>query len=584
MPRTEIHTTDDGDHWLIRTTVRNTPALKLIANTRSIRTETSVAEWLIPATYESALQLKTSIPDARWTKAAAEERKKRATARKYRIQRMKDADKPFKWVMRNGSREELAPFQYTGAQWLGTGSGILADEMGLGKTVQLVAATDRDGWLSDQLKVLVLCPTSALGVWEDHIERWTSVTPFVYHGPQRRRVLDRFDQHKGAKALISSHGLIDKHSDRLNYGSTPKEGTPGTFNQQWDIAIIDEAHKIGVDPGGKRVRSVMSIVETCDLVWCSTGTPVNDAPRDMWVLMRYVEPRVFGNYSDFCDRYCIVKEGKWRTENLGLHPDLEAEYAKMIKPWMLRRLKKTHGTDIPEGLPPKIVELDLTGPQATMYRQVVDEGITKMQDVSDKTRMKFVNGVLTKNTLLQYVANGIPILGEDGMVDSLDTRNSNKLNYLLEVAEDRAGDPFIVYTYSAKEARMYAQGLQDKGYSASILIGQTSKAQRDATVKLFQRGEINVLVLTNAGGDSITLTAADLMILARPSWRVLDNQQVAGRIDRWGQTRVPMTQILSSRGTVDETRLARLRGKFTIQQEMTLDDKRLKAILTGKVG
>ncbi|MCP5060023.1 MAG: hypothetical protein GY937_25250 [bacterium] len=54
------------------------------------------------------------------------------------------------------------------------------------------------------------------------------------------------------------------------------------------------------------------------------------------------------------------------------------------------------------------------------------------------------------------------------------------------------------------------------------------------------------------------------------------------RVDRWGQTRPPQCQILVSEGTVDETDLASLAGKINIQEEMTLDKKRLKGLLKGQ--
>lgn len=588
MPRTEIHPTEQGKEWLVRTTVRNTEYLRTIAGARAKpRTQNgslqpSVAEWYIPATAEVAKQLRNTIPKARWTKVAATERRELAARRSDRLKLQDDKYRVETQVPTPSGTQTLAPFQVAGVEWLTPRSGILADEMGLGKTVQLALACQNRVRMESDTQILVLCPTSAIGVWETHLQEWAGIETFIYHGPRRAKDLEAFEDYQGPKALISSHGLIERHSYQVNYGASGKEGKEGTFNRYWDILVIDEAHKIGVTPGGKRVRATQAISRTADLVWAATGTPVNDNPRDLHILSTYVNPLLFGSYSCFTGRYCITRMDKWDNDvNLGLHPDMEDEYEWVLRPWMLRRLKKTHGKDIPEGLDPQVIHLDMTGPQAKAYREMVNESLALVGQESGATSLLMARGNLPKQGVLQYIAAGVPTV-EDGKVVGLQTRNSNKLAYLLDVAKDREGDPFVVYAWSKREIEMYADGLGNAGFTVGKITGSVPRAERDATVKLFQEGKIPILLITNAAADSVTLTAADLMILARPSWRALENDQVMGRINRWGQKREPMVQILVSRGTVDETRLAALAGKVNIQEEITLDKKTLKAYLTGK--
>ncbi|MCP4987642.1 MAG: hypothetical protein GY928_16755, partial [Colwellia sp.] len=200
-------------------------------------------------------------------------------------------------------------FQALGVDWLFGVSGVLADDMGLGKTVQLSVAAQRHALYKSSS--LVLCPVAALGVWEQHLTEWTDIKPFRFHGSSRAKALTAFHDYKGPKALISTHGLIERHSYQVNYGSLGREGKEGEFNIDWDLLIIDEAHKIGVTPGGKRVRATMAVTRSCAQVWCATGTPVNDSPRDMWVLMSYVNPELFGSYDCFTSRYCIMRENPW---------------------------------------------------------------------------------------------------------------------------------------------------------------------------------------------------------------------------------------------------------------------------------
>ena len=182
---------------------------------------------------------------------------------------------------------------------------------------------------------------------------------------------------------------------------------------------------------------------------------------------------------------------------------------------------------------------------------------------------------------MQYSADGVPVVNEDGRVTEI-TGPSNKLEYLIEIAEDRAGDPFVVYSYSAKTARFLAEGLKDAGHHAAVIEGATSVNDRQAYVQAFQAGAVPVLVITDAGAEGLTLTAADLIVFARQSWRAPTNQQVKDRIDRWGQERPPQTVVLLSKDTVDETRRLALEGKVEMQEQILRDKKRIKNFLTGK--
>lgn len=581
--RTEVHAITDQDRWLIKTSVRNTHQLRLVAGARAKPTDlVRIAEWTVPSTAEAALQLRNTIPDARWAKDAVTERRALLRSRKNRVALQADATISGDVITPTGVKEKLAPFQMAGVMWLMATSGILADDMGLGKTVELCWAAQQMQWVAGNIRILVLCPTSALGVWEEHLQHWTSIEPFVFHGPRRAKIAGEFQDYEGPKALVSTHGLVERHSDRVNYGATPKEGKPGIFNDDYDLLIVDEGHKIGVDPHGKRVRATRSITQSCDRVWISTGTPVNDAPRDLWVLMSYVNDQVFGSYQGFCDRTCIVRDGKWNVRNLGLHPDLEDEYEWMIKPWMLRRLKSTHGQDIPDALPPQMITLPMSGPQSKAYNTMVSESLALLDQDDGSKKLLYSMGNLPKQQALEYLAAGVPII-EEGNITGLQHRNSNKFEYLKELAEDRKGDPFVIYAYSRREIEMYARGLTEAGFKVGTITGKTPRKQRDATISIFQQGGLDVILVTDAGGDSVTLTAADLIVLTRPSRRPLANQQVMDRINRWGQTRRPQTQILVSIGTVDETRLHSLRGKIQLQEEMTLDKKRLTAMAKGKI-
>jgi len=582
--RGHIDFNSDKDEWLVTTTVRHTDDMRLVAGARALPARIErAAEWTLPATIESVRQVSATLGKVTWSVKAKKKKKALLARRKSLIKHMTGGEER---VLDTG--QTLAGFQSTGVDWLTkVGSGILADEMGLGKTVEVVVALETlaTNYVTpgfNAFEALILSPTSVLGVWEEHIEEWTSIKPFVYHGAGRAKVLQAYHSWPGHKALISSHGLITKHSYQMHYGSNPKVGEPGEFNHYFNVVVADEADQIGLNPNNKTVRAMTAIARGSDVVWPVTGTPINDSPKDGWVLMSYANPDILGSYDRFAKRYCIERDsGFGEPKNLGLHPDMEDEYHWVVKPWMLRRLKVDHLPDLPV-MEPQIIKLPMVPAQSRAYSKIVNDTISSYENPDGSRSLVVAMGPLSKNRFLEYGASALPIV-EVSEVKGLSHKASNKFNYILEVAKAREGDPFVVYTWSSREAQMYVEGLQEHGIHATSITGEISDHKiRTALVKTFQAGETPVLVITNAASTGVTLTAADLIILTRPSWRPKDLQQVMDRINRWGQKRHPQAQIMVSDGTLDQVRLASLAGKVDIQDELIISKTALAKLLRGE--
>ena len=571
----QIDYDEDKDKWRVYTELRDTERMTTITNARALRkykgADPTELAWGVPATLGAAKQLRSTCPEARWSSDA---RDRRATLLSMRVARISaiTGDTPFQ-------DDRLSPKQRDGVSFLLQGSGLLADDQGSGKTVQTCVALEESG----ASETLILTTKSTLYVWAEHIEEWTTATPFVFHGTKSKqdKAYKAYMEHEGSKVLIATHAAARSHSSKDSFGNVAAEGEPGRFNQDWDLCVVDESIKIGVDPKAPGVRAVWQIGKTSKMRWALTGTPINDVPDDLWLLFRFVEPDLFGrSRGPFRDRYCIMKDEFFggRT-NKGIHPDRDEELQWLLRPYFLRRLKREVVEGLPDAMPIQYVTLPLTTKQGKAYGQMV-----KSMMANTDTGLLVSPDQLSKNQSFEYIADGTPVLDDDGTVASLEPSrtSSNKLDYIMDIAEQRKGDPFVVYAYSSKTVEMIRSVMDKAGYRVAALVGSTSLDLRKGHIKQFQAGNLDVILLTDAGAEGITLTAADLIIFARESWRAITNQQVKDRIDRWGQTRPPHTIVLLSEGTVDVTRRLSLEGKVDMQQQI-LKDKDAKAFLTGGV-
>ena len=570
---------DVTNKWIVTAGVRDTERMRSIPGARAKRkAEPGVAVWRVPATIEAAKQMKFSLPEAEWTSEAKARRAVLARERKARLSAMKGKE-PGAVFSGPGIDKRLSTLQNRGVKWLLSGSGILADDMGSGKTVMACVAANAS-WFRT---VLLITTKSTIGVWADHLREWTDIEPFIFHGTkgQQEKAWQAFTEHEGRKALLTTHALSGTHSKQASFGNVAAEGEDGRFNEPYDLCIIDEAHKMGVNPRNKWVRSMWAIGANSDTRWALTGTPVNDNPEDLWVLMRFTNPDVLGKHRGaFRDRYCIMRdEFHGGRTNEGIHPDRSDEFQWVIKPYMMRRLKREVVKGLPDALPTQYITLPMTNKQKKAYNAMVKE----MMTVAEDGGLLVSPDGLSQAQSCEYIADGLPILDEDGKVTALDhdISSSNKMSYVLDVAEQRNGDPFVLYAFSRKTTDMLITGLEEKGYKVGSITGATAQGDRDTYVSLFQKGKLDAIVINDAAAEGITLTAADLIVFVRESWRAPINQQVKDRIDRWGQERPPHTVVLMSEGTVDETRRAAVEGKVTMQEEVLQDKKRAKALLTG---
>lgn len=478
--------------------------------------------------------------------------------------------------------KRLTEHQAVSARWMiHQKRGILAHPMGGGKTPITCSAVASILSDHDHAAVLVVTTKSTLHMWADHVREWMpGYVPYIFHGTKRAKVFEEFEAAAGGRrVLITTHALMAKHMPKANYGALPVEEAESlpSLGKGWDAIVVDEAHKVGLDPAAKGVRAFHFSRRLSPVRFALTGTPVNDNPEDLWVLMNWVEPEVFCSKGDFLARYCDTVEGMYkRVVNLGINPEMQDEFQWMIRPWFMRTPKDVLVKDLPERLPEQVITLPLEGKQAQMYRAMLNDAAIKV-----KGNLLTADDALALARNLSYIAQGCVEVNEDGRVQAI-TGPSNKMDFLLELAEERNGDPFVVFAESSKVVDYITETLVDKGVKAAKITGKVSTVLRDGTVKAFQDGKLDVIVLTSAGAEGITLTAADLIVMVQESWRTVTNQQVRDRIDRFGQTRRPQVMILHSEGTVDVAKTEAMSAKYIMQEDVLRDGKRLKAWASGQ--
>ena len=205
----------------------------------------------------------------------------------------------------------LYDYQKAGVEFLAhRRRAYLADVPGLGKTAQALVAAD----LVDAKNIVVVCPASAIPVWQQEAKRW-------------------WRPHMGRRMTITSYGKLIR-SDPLG---------------RLDLVILDEAHYTK-NPKAMRTKAAFRLADTSERVWLLSGSPVPNDVTELWTAFHYLwrqyvppEAQTYAEWRDYFCKWYHADYGPRVTDN---KPTV-SELREMLMKVMLRRRVKDVGLQLP---------------------------------------------------------------------------------------------------------------------------------------------------------------------------------------------------------------------------------------------
>ncbi|GLG94472.1 Chromatin-remodeling complex ATPase chain Iswi [Gryllus bimaculatus] len=269
----------------------------------------------------------------------------------------------------------LKEYQKDGCEWLkilfeNASSGILADEMGLGKTVQTIAIITH--LISKNLKgpFLVVAPLSTLPNWISEFKRFCPTVPVIlFHGnsDERKKMMKLFR----LKSLQTVGGEVKVYPVIVtSYNIILME--PRFFGSyKWLYLVVDEGHRLK-NKDCKLTRLLTSFSSSNRLLL--TGTPLQNNLEELWSLLRFLTPEIFGNIEDL---ELLISSEDMQSETIVEQEIKEGIVSKLhaaLQPFILRRMKK----DVNLMLPPKkeiLVYAPMSQTQWELYNATLDGSI-----------------------------------------------------------------------------------------------------------------------------------------------------------------------------------------------------------------
>jgi len=428
--------------------------------------------------------------------------------------------------------DELFSYQCIDADWMADRrSSILAADLGLGKT--------RTGIAAGLAPYLILCPKSAVSVWEDEFE-YAGLTCRVLSGYSPDSIQD-------VKAVLHEGDLPDAWIVGYHVAShwLPYFCEGGVAPARIHTLIADEAHylqrtRLSWAKAYCRVAAEQFIL--------MTATPIRNKLKSLWPLLNAIAPAAWGPHYAWRRQYCAATDGDYGLVDGTPTQETLERLQKRLSAVLIKRTR----ADVKQHLP----SLERRAHPVQLPDAVISDVIRRCALAAHEnssgshlawaTKMRQEFGLLKVPTAVNFVR------------DLLIGTKQYAYNYSLDCGWSRV----VLWVWHDAVAKELTKQLKDqfgKQIEIESLLGRTQQKKRDAIAREWKKGDTHpekpkVLIASIAAASTaISLTSCGVCIFVEQDWAPLQMQQAEARTHRFGQKNPKCLAIyLTVPGTIDE--------------------------------
>ena len=394
---------------------------------------------------------------------------------------------------------------------------FLADDMGLGKTIQALAfAKAVKGF-----PIVIVCPKSAADVWAGEVKEWLGLEAKVYTTKDKG-----FDKSYLVHVIPVSLFSLKRFGDNL----------PFFFKERVKTFIIDESHMLK-NYRANRTKAVKRLIRELrknykDMtVLALSGTPQTVSPLDYLSQLDLIGflANEDVNWGDFIKRYVKVKVLKV-TNSKGEEVEVETPV----------------GTKHP-------YELNLWLKSTVMIKRERDKALKNLPEKGVLVdRVPLLNRLEYQKRLKKFKEN------PHKYQELREWLSLHKIPYTLKLVREalEQGSKVVVLAHYRKTQEVLKKELEKtvKEFGGELVYFSPNTAKKGEAVKKFQEDK-NCLVFLGSfqsAKQSLTLTAADTLIIHDVPSVYADKVQAEQRIHRIGQTKNVLVIYPVLKKTVEE--------------------------------
>jgi SWI/SNF-related matrix-associated actin-dependent regulator 1 of chromatin subfamily A len=274
---------------------------------------------------------------------------------------------------------------------------------------------------------------------------------------------------------------------------------------------------------------------------------MDKAPKELWNLIHYINPKDWHLKSVFTDRYCGGRaargEGADRTEELN---------RRLRETGMVRRLK----TEVLKELPAKVRQLVTVScvdgmPTAGSVEELIKEASDKIRELearkakgNDEDHRAIVAEMNLTN--FGFMSDMMKVRKQIGMAKVPGVSQS-----VAEVLDAYPDKKIILFGIHTDVIAAYESSLAR--FNPVTISGKVPVKIRQSLVDRFQEDESCRLFIGNitAAGVGLTLTRSDHVVMAEQEWGPAKMAQAEDRAHRIGQENSVLIQVFAAENSID---------------------------------
>jgi hypothetical protein len=360
-------------------------------------------------------------------------------------------------------------------------------------------------------RVLVVCPASLKGEWQEQIARFSGAATALINGPRAARLAQYATP--GCFTVVNYEQVVSD-VEEINHLVRP------------DIVILDEAQRIKnwQTKTARRVKMLQA-----PYAFVLTGTPIENRIDEIYSIVQFLDPDLLGPLVRFNRVFYQLDERGRPTGYQNLD-----ELMRRLQPVMLRRRK----SDVETELPGRTVK-NFVVPMAEEQRNRYDE--YKAQTV----RLIAIaqRRALTQQEFerLQRLLACMRMLCDTPFILDPDCRISPKIEELERVLTDLLADParkIIIFSEWERMLTLVRELAADIGVEFAWHTGTVPQDRRRAEIGRFKQDPACRLFLsTDSGSVGLNLQAASAVINLDLPWNPAKLEQRIARAWRKNQLR-----------------------------------------------
>lgn len=311
----------------------------------------------------------------------------------------------------------------------------------------------------------------------------------------------------------------------------------------------------------------------------ATGTPILNAPDDIYPLLHLCDPVLFKNLNQFLTTYCRENfhTGKWE-----FRPGAVSNLKPLIEGRFKARTYEDAGVEIPKQHV-HVISVDLDKEQyAKQYKVItqLSKAASILLDSGQKMTVMHLIALVMRKRQANVWAGGIEMKDDDGnVVFSVgdEVQESVKMDYLMANVKEHlaTGHRQVVFSQfktalAELERRMKAEGLRVVRLDGDTPAELRTEIKTNFYLAKGEEAKWDVLLANyKTGGTGLNLTAITKTHILDEEWNPGKRDQAYGRTARMGQPEETDVYVYRIPGTIDTWmsntiyRKEKLIGEFT---------------------